>query len=415
MSGKKPGAHIPLFFVFILFSCIDPYTPKLTGYESLLVVEGQITNENSSHSVKLSRTFQELNSEPIRVSDAVVTIKDDIGNERILKYAGSGIYKTDSLEFRGVPGRSYVLRILTKDNEEYESEPCLMSTVSDVDSIYFAKDQVLVNNQTESEDGVSIYLDSKGGEINQYYRWTYEETWKFRVPNPKLYDYIKTPDKPDNPVIKQVEDVKEYCWKSHKSDEILIRSINEGETKKIGKQTINFIASEKSDRLLVQYSILVKQYSISKNEYDFWNNLKQVNEAGGDIFARQPYSVISNIHNTKNAGIRVLGFFQVSAVTEKRVNITHKDVSLMGLHFYTYPCRTWELLRADFGTKYTEPPITWDDVYWHLCIASDYTFIRPIYFYTDSLIMYLQFTRPECADCEVTGTRTKPDFWDVIN
>lgn len=412
MFKHRRRTFIILFIISLFSSCIEPYSPKLNGYESLLVIDGLITDENSACTIRLSRTFQEQNSNPLMVSDASVSIGDDKGNISYLKNSGNGIYKTDINEFRGIVGRTYVLHILTKENEEYESDPCLMQSVPDIDSIYIVKDQILVNNQSESEDGISIYLDSKGADNNLFYRWTYEETWKFRVPNPKLYDYKMVPYKPNAPLITPVTDIKEFCWKNNKSDEILIRSISEGQTKKIGKQPLNFIATKKSDRLLIEYSILVKQYSISKNEYDFWNNLKQVNEAGGDIFARQPYAVISNIHNTKNPGERVLGFFQVSAVSQKRKNIPYRDVALMGLHFYSYSCRTWIFNPSYFETPCMCPPKTWDDVYWYLSIASDYYFTRPIYEgLGDSKLLYLEFTRPECADCELAGSHIKPDFW----
>ncbi len=36
------------------------------------------------------------------------------------------------------------------------------------------------------------------------------------------------------------------------------------------KSPICFIASEKSDRLLIQYCIQVSQYAISEKEYEFW-------------------------------------------------------------------------------------------------------------------------------------------------
>jgi hypothetical protein len=403
-----------LIAVFTLFTCIDPYIPDLKGYDSLLVVDGLITNANTSYIVKLSRTFQEQNSKPGVVSDATVSISDDQGNKSYLNNLNNGIYKTDSLEFRGTIGRTYTLHILTSDGEEYESDPCFMQSVPEIDSIYIERNQRLVSNETETEDGIGIYLASKEGDNNQYYRWTFDETWKFRVPDPKLYDYKHVIDKPNAPLITPVADIKEFCWKYHKSDEILIRSINEGQPKIIEKQPINFIATEKSDRLLIQYSILVKQYSISKKEYDFWNNLIKVNETGNDIFARQPYAVISNIHSINNVKKRVLGFFQVSAVTQKRKNIPYRDVALMGLHFYLFPCRTWQFNPAFFDTPCMCPPKTWDDVYWYLCIVSDYYFTRPIYQgFGDSLI-YLEFTRPECANCELTGSHIKPDFWDAF-
>jgi hypothetical protein len=410
----RPRIIIILTIVFVLYTCIDPYTPNLSGYESLIVVDGLITNSDNSGTVKLSRTFQQLNAGPSMVSDATVFITDDNQNSFNLTGKGDGIYKTDSLEFKGIPGRTYILHIQS-NGEEYESDPCLMQTVSDIDSIYFEKDQQLVSNGTKAEDGIRIYLDSKKGSDNQYYRWSYEETWKFKVPYPRKFDYIRTKDYPDLPTFSLVKDVKEFCWKNSHSSDILVRSVSIGTPETILKQPVLFIPTGQTDRLLLQYSILVKQYSISKQEFDFWNNLKQINETGSDIFARQPYSVISNIHNTKNPNERVLGFFQVSAESQKRKYILYRDIASMSLPSYSYPCKTWEFNPADFATADPwEPPKTWDDVMWYLTIASDYIFVQPLFSGEAQSIgglMDLVFTRPECASCEATGTTAKPSFW----
>lgn len=415
MSISKLCIYITIINVLILSSCIDPYTPKLAGYKTLLIVDGMITDENSAYTIRLSNTLQDQNADPIMISDATVSVTDDIGNIFYLTSKGNGLYRSDSTVFRGNVGRKYVLHILTKENEEYESVPCLMKPVAEIDSIYIARDEQLVNNSTESDEGISIYLDSKKGSSNSYYRWAFEEAWKFRVPNPQRYVYIKT-KLPDFPLILPIptNDIKEFCWKYRRSDEILVRSIKEWQSGKIEKQPIYFISSLKSDRLLLEYSILVKQYSLSPEEYEFWNNLKQVNIGGGDIFARQPYAVISNIHRTNDPDERVLGYFQVSAVKQKIKNIPYRDVALMGLHFYSNTCKTWQYNPLDFETKCRCPPKTWDDVYWYLSIQSDYTFVRPIYFYADSLLVKMEFTRPECGNCEVTGSRARTDFWNEI-
>jgi len=394
---------ITLITVFLLSTCIDPYYPNLGKYESLLVVDGLITNSDNSSTIRLSRTFQQVSSGPSVVSDANVYITDDTDNRISLANKGNGIYKTDSLEFKGIPGRTYVLHVQTTDGEEFESDPCMMYPVQEIDSIYFEKDQQFFSNGTQAAEGIMIYLDSKGGLGNPYYRWTFDETWKFKVPYPKMYDYIKTPGKPNAPVFRPVKDVKEFCWKNNQSGEVLIRSIGEVNDGKVMKQPVSFIATGQTDRLLIQYSILVKQYSVSKQEYDFWNNLKQVNETGNDIFAKQPYSVISNIHNTKNPNERVLGYFQVSAISQKRKYILFRDVALTGLHFYSYPCQTQAYSPIDFGIG--PPPRTWDDVIWYMTTnGSNFTFIEP-------MGGKLVFTSLECANCELTGTSSKPVFW----
>jgi len=404
MLKVGPKSLITLVTVFILCTCIDPYNPKLTGYESLLVVDGLITNANTSCTVKLSRTFQEQNSSPFRVSDATVFITDDSGNSSYLISKGDGIYKTDSIEFKGIPGKTYILHILTQKGEEYESKPCRMQSVPDIDSIYFAKDQILINNGTQSQEGVSIYLDSKEGDNNQYLRWAFDETWKFKVPYPKKYNYI------DSATIVVVDKIKEFCWKSRKSDEILIYSNYSGQVASIKKKPIFFIAPDQSDRLLIQYSILVKQYSISKEEYDFWNNMKQVNESGGDIFAKQPFTVISNIHNINDPKERVLGYFMVSALKQKRKNIKFKDIVEMNLPYFHYKCERIVKKPSDY---YSVPPTTFDQLYAIFCKTSDYYFVEPIW--GISMLEKLVFARPECANCELTGTSVKPDFWVDLN
>jgi hypothetical protein len=409
MLKPGPNSIFILIAVFALCTCIDPYSPKLAGYDSILVVDGLITDANSSYIIKLSRTFQDQNSIPDAVSDATLFISDDAGNRSNLKNKGNGIYRTDSLEFKGTVGRTYILHILTHGGEEFESEPCLMQSVPDIDSVYYEKDQKVINNGTQTQDGLSIYLDSKEGDNNQYYRWAYNETWKFKVAFPKKYDFILA----DSSVV-LLPSFKDVCWKSRKSDEILIHSVYAGEPARIKKEPVLFIATGQSDRLQQQYSIIVSQYSISKKEYDFWNNLKQVNESGGDIFAKQPFSVISNIHNINNPKEKVLGYFQVSAVKQKIKYIRFSDIAKLKLPYYQSPCTTLEKSPADFQVP-NGPVVTWYDVYSFFCLTSKYTFVEPIFYPGTNQLVKMVFTMPECANCELTGTPKKPDFWIDLN
>jgi hypothetical protein len=404
MSKMRPRSIVSLVAVFTLCTCIDPYTPKLIGYESLLVVDGLITDANSSNTVRLTRTFKYQNSNPLPVSDAAVSITDDAGNSNNLINKGNGIYKTDSTVFKGVAGKTYSLHILTKDGNEYESDPSTMKTVPDIDSLYFEKDQKFVNNGVDSQDGISIYLDSKAGNPDQYFRWVYEETWKFKVPVPKRFNYI------NDSTIVPVAKVNEYCWKNRKSDEILINSNFSGQNGPVKKEPILFIGTNQSDRLLIQYSVKINQYSISKSEFEFWNNMKQINESGGDIFAKQPFSVISNIHNKINSDEQVLGYFQISAVKTRRKNISFSEVGSLNLPFYHYPCTRIEMAPSDYPRSRYSPPLTFDELN-DMFLASGYYFCEPIYIPGTFKLQKLVFALPECADCEITGTSIKPDFW----
>ena len=65
----------------------------------------------------------------------------------------------------------------------------------------------------------------------------------------------------------------------------------------------------------------------------------------------------------------------------------------------------------DYPRSPFAPPLTWDDLYEMYCITSDYYFVEPKYKPGTVQLEKLVFSRPECADCEKTGTKTKPDFW----
>jgi hypothetical protein len=401
-KGKRSIGFLILVLVF--WTCIDPYVPSFKGYDSLLVVDGLVTDENLSCRVRLSKTMQAQNTTPEIVPDATVSIRDESDNTNYLLNFNNGYYKSDSLTFKAVVGRSYSLHITTWEGFEYESDKCTMLPVADIDSVYFKKDVEFINNGTESQDGIRIYLNSKSGIENGYSRWAFIETWKFSVPNPKRYDYLGGGN------VALISDIKKYCWKTKLSDQIIIPSSFSANNGTVQNQPILFIAPAKSDRLMLGYSILVKQYSISERENEYWNNLKKVNESGSDIFASQPFSVKSNIRNINNPKEKVLGFFQVSAEKQKRIFIPFSVIAEMHLSYYhNDQCVRIEKAPSEFGTE-LGPKVTFDDLYRIYCVNSDFSFIEPMYDLAGHLEK-LVFARPECADCEVTGSRTKPEFW----
>jgi hypothetical protein len=399
---------IALSAVFLLYTCIDPYTPVLKNYESILVVDGLLTDESTACTIRLTRTFKDMNAVPEPVSGASVYISDEDGTEAGLNEVRAGIYKADSTLFRGEAGKTYALHIRTADGKEYESDKCLMEAVAGIDSIYYEKKQEIVNNGTENLYGIMIYMDSEPG-TNKYYRWSYEEDWKFLVHNPKKMDYI------NEKTFVPVKEVKDFCWKNYKSDEVLIRSALSTDQDAITKEPIKFIISSKSDRLTFLYSINVKQLSISGKEFAFWSDLQKVNESGSDIFASQPFSITGNVHNLNDPAERVLGYFQVSAVKQKRIVLQLDELVKLNLPPFDDGCKRIEMAPEDYPHSGFGPPLTWDDLYQMYCITSDWYFVEPKFISGTRTLQKLVFSRPECADCELTGSRAEPDFMTEKN
>lgn len=395
-----------LLIISTLCTCIDPYVPKISGYESVLVVEGLITDESAAYEVKLTRAMENEDAVPDPVTDAVVSFTDESDNKTTLEYTGNGIYKTDPATFKGEIGKTYTLHIIASDGNEFVSEPCTMLPVPDIDSVYYQKDVELSDNNTENLEGIGVYIDSKQADDNTYYRWGFEETWKFRIPTPKKYIFVNKDS------IVPINDVREFCWKQQETTQILINSVYSAGTNVLKKQPVTFIAPEKSDRLTIQYSILVKQYSISQKEFEFWEDLKKVNEINGDIFGIQPFLVTSNISAVGNPGDKVLGYFHVSAVRQKRLTVTFNELLPLNLPLYHYDCERIQTEPSDYcrGGGYCIPP-TWDELN-RMWTDKHFTFVEP--YYSDPIrkkLGKLIFTTPECAECELTGTSIKPDFW----
>jgi hypothetical protein len=407
-------------FIFLFLaaagSCIDPYIPNLKNYKSLLVVEGLITNQNNSNKIKLCRTTSQESSAPEKITDANVFITDGDGIKTHLQNCGDGYYKTDSTSFTGVIGQKYTLHILTAEGKEYVSEECIMLPVAGIDTIYYEKDEDIIGDLGEVT-GINILLNSADASgMNQYFRWTFEEVWKTIMTNPQKYTYTRINDTTFR--FESVPVIKDVCWKNSHSTEIITGSIHSGGANYINKQLIKFIAPVVSDRLTKQYSILVKQYSVSQKEYTFWNDLKKVNEAGEGIFASQPYSVISNIHNVMDAGEMVLGYFEVSAMSQKRIYITAGELDTLDIPHYVTDCIEIARSPSDWPT----PPIpTWDGIYNMFMATGDYTFVKPIVIdgtvlngnVDQSSLVKLVFSTKACSLCGYrnTGFATKPDFW----
>jgi hypothetical protein len=151
--------------------------------------------------------------------------------------------------------------------------------------------------------------------------------------------------------------------------------------------------------LLKQYSILVKQYSLSQEEFAFWKMLKEITESEGDIFEKQPFPIEGNIRCISNEHERVLGYFQVSAVRNQRMYITQSQVKELDIPVYEYPCERiiWHTWRF------------YERIYENL-LPNGYVLFWVEEDDFGGAISY-QFTSLECADCSLTGNSEKPAFW----
>jgi hypothetical protein len=399
---KKRSVILPVLFILIvvLTKCIDPYNPRIDKYQSLMVVEALLTDSETPGYVRLTRTSVTPDEVAATITGARILITDDLGNSTSLSETENGIYQTDNPDFRGVAGREYTLKIHTSDGIYYESDPVVLTGTGAIDTVYFEKD-TRITDDGEVQDGIMIYVDSKGLTGNRYYRWTYEEWWKFNIPYPVTHEYV------DEDHIYEIPIENVTCYKNRKSDEVLIQLSDTEANMEFIKKPIYFIASEKSDRLLIQYCIEVSQYAITEKEFEFWRLMKEINESGGDIFDKQPFQIISNIYCKSDPGQKVLGYFEVCGKSKKRIYIRGSEIAALGLKPYQYSCDM--VMKGPQDYTPSEIPITFDRIY-HNYIMQNYNFVAPDYV-IPNILNRLVFVDKYCSDCTASGSPEKPDFW----
>lgn len=385
-----------LFFLLVyMSSCVEPYNVVVSKYKDLLVVDAQITNENKSHEVKLTRSIANLDVTPTLETDAVVIISCDDGTNEILKEVEPGVYKTDSVNFIVKVGGVYTLSIQTSNGKKYHSDKCEILEPTEIDRVYFDRNELIsVNN--ESLEGISFFVDGKAAE-NSYLRWMYEEGWKFSVPYPTRIGFD------ENNKLKHIPSKNRYCWKKSSSNQILIQSLQSQNTTEIKGKEVCFIPSDNTDKFNMKYAINIKQLRISKKEYDFLDKLKESSEEVGDISGTQPFSIKGNIISDTDEDEPVLGYFQTGSVTSSRVFIDHDEALSLPLFLRDNtpycPLDTVLLDNERYKVLY--------DIYEKFDINGSKRVFDVLPLNSGLLFVY-----PRCCDCSVTGSLKKPLYWE---
>ncbi len=387
---------------FCMISCLEPYDVDIADYEDLLVVDALVTDEVKNHRVYLSRSVPSLDETPQVESGALVIVTDENNNEEVLTEISPGVYETDKLQFTARVGGTYTLSIRTATGDTYQSSPCTILPPTTIDNVHYKVAKEWNADETEELYGVNILVDGSSYE-GGYVKWLYDEDWKFRVPYPIMLDYDYALNdwqyvKPENVI----------CWKKNASKEVVIHSFTNQNTEILKDKMVCFVPSELTDKLSVRYSILVKQVSITKEEYEFWNKLKISTEDVGDVFGTQPFSIRGNIKNVENPKEPVLGYFQTGSVVSKRLYIDRKELDDMQLPNikYNFGCRLDSFV-AD-GLSYSSAL----EIYEELVLPGGYNLHDAIYADNSLAVIGLLLTRPVCSDCTLTGESQQPDFWE---
>ena len=367
--------------------CKQEYDPhieaKTTG---LLVVEGFINSGQGPTTIRLSRS-SDLEDTTLKPEDgAQLNVEGDDGSNFLLFNNGNGEYQVSQLTLYN--GVKYRLYIKTSDGKEYVSDYTPVKYTPPIDSITW---------QWEN-DGLRLYVNAHDPQSDtKYYQWKFEETWEIHSTYYNELVYIIDPvsSAPTAVTYKypdQHTDTSIYkCWNTLASSSIVLGS-TEKLTSNVVYLPVQYIEPH-SEKLSVLYSINLRQYSISKDEYLFLQKMKKNTEQLGTIFDPQPSEISGNIHCVSDPGETVIGYVEISQEQVKRLFISNNEVP--GWNFDP-GCVFIEIdNKPDSIRKYGVDLMP--------TLVSKKDIIRGI------VSFYASF--PRCVDCTLRGVHQKPDFW----
>ena len=400
----KRGAFIFLLsFVLITLgtACKKPYLPPaITAPNSYLVVEGVVIAGTDSTFIKLSRTVK-ISSTVITnpVDGAVVNVEGDDNSTYPLIETKPGIYASSGLNLD--VRHNFRLHVKTSDAKEYLSDFVAVVNSPPIDSVYYR-----INN-----NGVNIYVDTHDPKNStHYYRWDYKETWIIRSFFKSEYvsngDTILPRDQIHNNIWQ--------CWLNDTSSTVLLGTSARLAKDVISQAPITFISST-SEKFTAEYSINVRQYGLTSQAYNFWQNILKNTEQIGSIFDALPSEIEGNIHCVSNPAEPVVGFLSVGSTVTQRIFIRQRNLPAWEpTPIYAYcqldpDCCVYD--RPTFSgpqnqvDMYMNPNFHENNGPYFIPIDA----IGPI---GSPPIGYTTTSVPLCVDCTVRGSNKQPDFWE---
>lgn len=372
------------WFLFLLisgtWSCRQNYTPPaIKAVNSYLVADGFLNAGSDSTIILLSRTRGlTAPSTPILETNAQVFVEGDGGFAAQLAYLGSGRYGSPGLNLDIV--QKYRVRIQTANGSEYLSDFTPVKPSPPIDSISWQK----------SDTGITVFVNTHDPSKNStYYRWEYAETWEYH----SFYESFAHYNPVDTSVITNAIEVPHICWDNDHSDNILIATSANLSSDIIYLKPLTVIPPN-SEKFSVKYSIIVKQYAITSDAYNYWETLRKTTEEAGTLFDQEPSQITGNIHCVNNPKEPVIGYIGAGIVAQQRIFVSNSQVAPWQTN---EPCGTIALHSKD-SLAYYENTGGWDILYT----------LPPGRYQISAYILSSDF----CVDCTARrGSDVKPAFW----
>lgn len=367
-----------------LSSCIYKFTPELeTDVKETLVVDGKILVGGIS-TVQLSYLLPLGTNAQTSVPFGRVWIEDDLGNiyrpQSGQEYGSSfnipTAYSTHGTDINKATEFRAVAEV---DGKTYSSAWLTPDPAPEITQINF------VANETD----VQVMVDLKTG-VNDagFYGFMIEEDWEFHSDyypqyfiDPNSWTYYQP-----------IGDYPFYwCFRHSSPQRMFLLNTQSLQTEGGLIRNIPVQQFARTDsRNHRKYSIMVSAFALSKEAYDFTDQLQEISDVGGDLFTPDPGALGTNMVCESHPEASVMGMVLAGRVTGRRAFL-----------------RSIYLISRNPG--YSFQKVTQENMPYMYYEMN----FRPI---TDALVdneSVIGWGPHRCINClEAGGTQEKPVFWD---
>jgi hypothetical protein len=290
--------------------------------------------------------------------------------------AGNGIYTSSPLTLD--LNQQYRITLNTADGKKYASDFISPKQTPPIDSFYW-----------QQPHDLTFYINTHDpSNTTRYYRWDYSETWEHDA-------QLHTAWRVVNGLILPTDSTTQtdQCWTTAHSTNILLST-----TATLGQDIVQAFPIQTipngDARLTMKYSILVRQYSLTTEAYNYWLLIQKTSQKLGTLFDLQPSQLVGNIHCLTNTNEPVIGFLSATSIRQQRLFLYNTNLAGWQHNGEVYACDTVYVPVNPVDYRiYTYPD----------------TMYAPYYFISNGPLVLVSRL---CLDCTLFGgTNVQPPYW----
>ncbi|UBM59869.1 DUF4249 domain-containing protein [Marinilongibacter aquaticus] len=360
-----------IVMAILFLSCVEKYDFNVVNEKQGIVINASISDLSFFDSLnfpsdgryfkvvlKALNDVDNVRDEPI--TGAVVRLESDAGGSWVYteNAMSAGEYVLLDEQFKAQPSLAYRLVVEMENgvsfHSTWESMPeggnalggFHIEEDNPYEYVYYANEPV-----GRQVDGFNLYTHFEASQNKGYYKWTYDPLWVYQAPlepdlnSPKKTCWVRTPFYLDDVVLFDANNIKEGF-----------------------DQKLFFAKTHGNERMYIYFSALIHQEKISKEYYQFWQDLEAQKDKGG-LYDQPPFGVGTNFESD-DENWTVNGYFGV--IDEECTRWTFEPFDLSyGIenNLYEY-CLTFvppdfsdqchDCRAYNMGESVNVPPIWWN-------------------------------------------------------